>query len=116
MNSFSDLAGSDGCTTNTSGPDASSDTGVRSRAWSYGRLAYKAGFDAYPAGTKRIVCPSAGAFATNAVPIVPFAPARFSTTTGCRNDSVSFWPMARPRTSVPPPGGYGEMMRIGPDG
>src|SRR3954471_13407725 len=48
--------------------------------------------------------------------MVPFAPARFSTTTGCFRFSLSFWPITRDRMSVPPPGGYGDTMRTVPDG
>ena len=51
------------------------------------------------------VWPSAGAFATNAAPIEPVAPARFSTTTGLPKASDSRLAMARAKMSFEPPGG-----------
>src|SRR5687767_9044425 len=60
-----------------------------------------------------MVWPSGGAFAATPVPTVPFAPARLSTIAGWPERSVSFCAIARARMSVPPPGGYGEMIRTG---
>jgi hypothetical protein len=50
--------------------------------------------------------------ATCVMPMMPPAPAWFSTTTVCRNDSDSSWPMRRARMSLPEPGAKGTMKRI----
>ena len=71
------------------------------------------GFTANPLGTTSSVWPSGGAFAADAAPMVPLAPPRLSTMTGCPHASLSFCAIARDRMSVPPPGGNGTMMRIG---
>src|SRR6185436_13538077 len=59
------------------------------------------------------VWPSASAFAATSVPIVPLAPARFSTTTPCPHASWSFAPTTRATMSVPPPGGNATMIFTG---
>ncbi len=59
------------------------------------------------------VWPSGSALATATAPMLPPAPGRFSTTTGCFHISLSFWPSARASTSDVPPGANGTMMRIG---
>src|SRR4051812_28666688 len=61
----------------------------------------------------RYVYPSAGAFATESAPTIPFAPGRFSTTTGCFHDSLSFCAIFRVMMSVAPPGGNGTTILIG---
>src|SRR5262245_23410657 len=48
--------------------------------------------------------------------MMPFAPARFSTTTGWPQVSVSRCATVRDVISVPPPGGYGTSRRTGRDG
>ena len=50
------------------------------------------------------VWPSGGAFATKSVPMLPLAPALFSTTTGWPHLSESFGAMTRARMSIPLPG------------
>ena len=72
-----------------------------------------AGFAACEDDCTRIVCPSASAFTTAAVPICPPAPGRFSTMTGCFQCSLSRAPMMRPAMSAPEPGVSGTMMRMG---
>jgi hypothetical protein len=57
------------------------------------------------------VCPSGADFATSTTPILPFAPGRFSTTTGWPSVSWSFAPSARPIWSAAPPGGKFTTMR-----
>ena len=49
--------------------------------------------------------PSAGWRAAYSMPIAPFAPARFSTSTDWPQISPSFWAMMRPMMSDAPPGG-----------
>ena len=50
------------------------------------------------------VCPSGAALATISVPMMPFAPARLSTTKGLPSASVSGGARSRATTSVAPPG------------
>src|SRR6266436_6004535 len=50
------------------------------------------------------VCPSGALFATSSAAILPPAPGRFSITTCCAQSSASFWPRARARMSLGPPG------------
>src|SRR3989442_2421087 len=45
--------------------------------------------------------------------MMPFAPGRLSMTMGCDQASVSFWPTARARMSVVPPGENGTTIRTG---
>src|SRR6185503_2704760 len=59
------------------------------------------------------VWPSGSALAATSVPIVPLAPARFSTTTPCPHASCSFAPTTRATMSVPPPGGKATMIFTG---
>src|SRR2546426_8787418 len=60
-----------------------------------------------------VVWPSAGAWAIALVPTMPPAPVLFSTTTGWLMVLVISVAMMRASTSVVPPGGNDEMMRIG---
>ena len=46
------------------------------------------------------------------VPMVPPAPARFSTTTGVPQRAVRCWAQSRPMMSVVPPGAAGTMIRV----
>ena len=64
-------------------------------------------------GTIATVWPSGFERATNAVPMPPFAPGLFSTTTGTPSDSAIFGAMSRLRMSPSPPGGYGLTMVTG---
>ena len=59
------------------------------------------------------VRPSGGALATTPAPIVPPAPARFSTYTGCPHISESFCPTVRARISVALPAVNGTMIFTG---
>jgi hypothetical protein len=61
----------------------------------------------------RKVYPSAGDFATASAPMIPFAPGRFSTTTGCFHASLSFCATVRVMMSVAPPGGNGTTILTG---
>src|SRR5471032_1740078 len=67
-------------------------------------------------GASSSVCPSGAARATDALPMMPPPPVRFSTTTPCLNSFCSTSPASRPRMSVVPPGVNGTTMVIGPDG
>src|SRR5206468_11780058 len=58
-----------------------------------------------PPDVTRNVYPSAGDLATASAPIAPFAPGRFSTTTGCLIASETPGAMARASVSATPPGG-----------
>ena len=76
----------------------------------------KAVIDAAAAATKKI--DDAKAAADKAITeagqsIDPPAPGTFSMTTGWPHASLSFWPMARARMSVDPPGVKGTTSRIG---
>src|SRR5881396_3702862 len=50
------------------------------------------------------VAPSGALFATSSAAMLPPAPGRFSITTCWPRDSASFWPRARARMSLGPPG------------
>ena len=45
--------------------------------------------------------------------MMPPAPGRFSTSTGCLNASLMYFATMRPRMSAPEPGVRGTMKRIG---
>src|SRR5882672_4869201 len=60
-----------------------------------------------------MVYPSGADLATKSAPTLPFAPVRFSTTTGWLQASVILGPMARARMSEVPPAAKGTTMRIG---
>ena len=59
------------------------------------------------------VWPSGGAFATKSVPMLPLAPALFSTTTAWPHFSESFGAMTRARMSMPVPGEKGTISVTG---
>ena len=69
-----------------------------------------------PAAARPIVVPSGADFATASTPIMPPAPARFSTTTGWPSLSLMRGAMAREMRSALPPGGKLTMKRIGLEG
>jgi len=52
-------------------------------------------------------------FAAASPPMLPAAPPRFSTITGCPHFSPIFCAITRPRMSVVPPGAHGTIMRTG---
>src|SRR5688572_15694155 len=60
-----------------------------------------------------MVWPSGGALATTSMPMVPPAPARLSTISGCPHRSFSFWPSTRPIMSMLLPGPIWITMRTG---
>src|SRR6185503_6051194 len=66
-----------------------------------------------PIVAMKSVWPSGSARAAASVPIVPLAPARFSTTTGWPQRSARRGARSRATMSVPPPGGNATMIRIG---
>src|SRR5580765_6612243 len=68
------------------------------------------------AAARTSVCPSGGALATSAVPIVPPAPGRFSTITLRPIAAPSSEPIARARMSWTPPAAKGTTMRVTPPG
>src|SRR5438874_7036953 len=112
-NSFRFFAGSDGCTDNTFGMRHSSDIAVKSLAESYGSFVSIPGCTACALLIRPMVWPSAGAWAIAFVPTMPPAPVLYSTNTGWVIVLVISVAMMRASTSVVPPGGDGEMMRIG---
>src|SRR6266849_2691265 len=63
-----------------------------------------------------MVYPSGELLATNSTPMVPAAPARFSTTTGWPNACVSRSAAKRAVMSFEPPGAKGTIHRIGFEG
>ena len=82
MNSFTERAGIDGCTTRTLGVVPMREIGAKSRWWSYGIFAYSDSAIALDAMLHwNSVYPSAGDLAANAAPTVPPAPDRLSTST-----------------------------------
>ncbi len=58
-----------------------------------------------PTSHSSMVWPSGADLATRSAPMLPLAPARFSTTTGWPRLSESSWLMARAMMSDEPPGG-----------
>src|SRR4051812_33180595 len=99
-----------------SGPRPIIATGANAVSGSYGRFLCTAALVAYDDEIITIVWPSGALLATNASPIEPVAPGRFSTTTGLPKASESFLPMARAKVSLDPPGGEVTTNRIGFDG
>jgi len=61
----------------------------------------------YPSGAER---------ATASAPTLPFAPTRFSTTTGCPKPSESFCATTRAARSEPPPAGNATTILIAREG
>src|SRR4029453_3160800 len=73
INSLTDLAGTDGCTTRASGTEAISVIGAKSATGSYSSFLYKAALMAcVPALPIIITEPSAGARAVEAAAKIPF--------------------------------------------
>src|SRR6185295_3500732 len=60
-----------------------------------------------------IVWPSGADFAVISVPTIVLAPGRLSTITRCPRPSPVLSASMRASVSLPPPGGYGEMNRMG---
>jgi hypothetical protein len=100
------LTPSDGFTTSICGAVASSETGARSRSGSNGMLRYSALLMANtPLVLTSSVWPSGAALATASAPMLPPAPARFSTTNGWPIASCRRLASARPTMSGVEPGG-----------
>ena len=105
MKSFRLPAGNSGLTTSTRYDRQICETGSKSFSGSYGTLAKMAEFWMWVVMPTSTVWPSGADRATISLPIMPLAPALFSTTT--------FWPQLscrraasnRPTRSVAPPGG-----------
>ena len=82
ISSFTLLAGTDGCTTTSCGPLATLVTAMKSLTGSNGSCLYMCGLTVKMLpDVIRMVCPSGGDLATTSAPMLPPAPARFSTTT-----------------------------------
>src|SRR6266568_4186530 len=112
MNCFRSCAGSAGFTTSTPGGPPKSAMWVKSRSGSNGKLFESAGAMqcvATPETTS--VYPSGAAFATSSEPMMPPAPARFSTMKFSFKISLSLCDTRRPSVSAVPPGAKGTMMR-----
>ncbi len=86
---------------------ATSTNGAKLLTGSKGSFWWTAGIMAKLVATKSSVWPSGGAFATNAVPMLPVAPARLSVTTPTFQRSASRGPSKRARMSAVVPGVYG---------
>src|SRR5688572_12665446 len=110
-----ELAGELAGTTSSAGPLPSIATGSNDFMMSCGRR-LKAMLVGNATEISSSVCPSAVAFAASLVPMIPPAPPRLSITTLWPSRSPSCWPMARPTTSLLPPGGNGMIRRTGFDG
>jgi flagellin-like hook-associated protein FlgL len=103
--SFMLVAGTDGLTENISGAAATSITGVKLLNGSNGTFVFTIGAMTKSWTTSTIVCPSAGARATVAVPTAPPAPGRFSTMNDPPSFSESFSARTRAVKSAGPPAG-----------
>jgi hypothetical protein len=73
------LAGTDGCTSRICGDTPTSEMGARSFSVSKPSLSNRLGLTTRVLLMTSTVWPSAGAFATSAVPMLPLAPGWFST-------------------------------------
>ena len=114
MNSASVLAGTLGATRITCGAIVAMPTIDRSRIGSHCRFCIIAGLPAwYPLYCSSSVCPSGWARTTALIAMLPFAPGRFSTTTGWPSAACSPSWNSRAAKSVPPPGGFGTITVMG---
>src|SRR3989442_1342047 len=112
-NSRRSFAGTEGVTTMTHGERAIRVIGVTSATGSNGMLACRLALMTWAATTTTRLWPSGADFRTTSVPVMPFAPARFSTKTFWPQASASFCASCRLMMSVPPPGAYGTTIRTG---
>jgi hypothetical protein len=92
-------------TTSISGTAAIVVTGAKSATASRGRFGIRCGTITCAEALARNIEPPGAARATTSLPIVPFAPLRFSTTTGCGSSRAKPWATMRAMMSVGPPGG-----------
>src|SRR5439155_437341 len=94
-NSFSDCAGTFGCTTMMYGVIEKRDTGKSSMPSRQHGSGLSASATALLISARNSVCPSAGALAASRAAIRPFAPGRLSTITAWPNASESFAAICR---------------------
>src|SRR6185436_11693875 len=113
--SATELTGEFAGTTSSAGPLPSMATGSNDFMMSCGRR-LNAMLVGNATEISSSVYPSGGDFAACSVPMMPPAPPRLSITTPWPRRSLSCWPMARPTTSLLPPGGNGMIRRTGFEG
>ena len=113
ISSLTELTGSEGCTTSTFGITATCVIGAKSVSGLYGRFLYRLALIVRPFAAISMVYPSPSAFAVASAAMLPLAPARLSTTTGCCSASVSFCATTRAMMSVEPPAANPTMKRSG---
>src|SRR5260221_5628342 len=97
--------------TSRSGPAASSEIGWKSPTGSNGSARNTKRLSTWIEALTSSVWPSGGACATNSLPMLPEAPARFSTTTFCPSRAPSAGASTRATVSTAPPGACGTMIR-----
>src|SRR5712672_7317 len=95
------------------GCDAGIATAMKSRSASYPGSGYRLTFTTIADEVMSTVYPSDADFAAAAAPILPPAPARFSTTNCWPRVSLSFAPTILAMISTGPPGANGTMTRTG---
>src|SRR5215468_4385339 len=117
MNSLRSFAGKDFFATIRIGVPAAMPMGAKLLAGSYLRSGYTAGAAPWvPMWPMISVYPSGFASAARVLPVVPPAPATFSTTICCPRVRDMFSPTMRATTSVGPPAANGTMRVIGRSG
>src|SRR5262249_20651837 len=110
------FAGTDGWTEITNGCVPNRATATKSFAGSYGNFDRSTEFERKVKPTMPTVWPSAGERATASVPMIVFAPGRFSTTTPWPSALLKGCAIARATTSFDPPAGNGTTSRTTLDG
>ena len=88
-------------------------TGEKSCSMSYGVFLMSDGVMVKVFTVTMSVVPSGAAFATKSVPMLPLAPALFSTTTAWRHWSLNLGAITRARMSMPVPGENGTISVTG---
>src|SRR5882672_11293948 len=116
MNSRRFCAGTPGQMPMTHGEVATRVTAVVSSIGSNGMSFCSTALTTCAPTTIATTWPSGGDLTITSVPMMPFAPGRFSTSTCWPHVSCMRAASARLMMSVPPPGVYGTMMRTGLDG
>ena len=96
-------------TVSTKGTVLTCEIGSKSLTGSYGSLAKKDGLTVWPLAVSSRVYPSGAYLATYSVAMLPPAPGRFSTMTGCPSVFGSSADKVRARVSLKAPGGNGTM-------
>src|SRR3989441_8567850 len=100
-------------TVSTKGTVLTCEIGSKSLTGSYGSLAKKDGLTVWPLAVSSTVYPSGACLATYSVAMLPPAPGRFSTMTGCPSTGCRPSAIRRASRSFEPPGGRDTMMRTG---